>query len=59
MADWCARKGKIERAKKSMRWLYGNVPSYDIEEEYKIMEENALRERELSTGTFNLKEYLE
>ena len=32
-----ARRGNAEKAKRSLRRLYGNVPSYDVEREYTQM----------------------
>lgn len=34
---WLARRGNREGALKSLRRLYGNVPGYDMEEEYGII----------------------
>lgn len=42
-----ARKGNVEGAKRSMRQLYGNVPGYDIEYEYRVIEHNIAAERAL------------
>ncbi|WRT68232.1 uncharacterized protein IL334_005208 [Kwoniella shivajii] len=35
--SWCIRKGQTDRAKKSIRLLYGNVPSLDVEKEYNML----------------------
>lgn len=32
-----ARRGNADKAKRSLRRLYGNVPSYDVEREYDQM----------------------
>ncbi|EGP90105.1 unnamed protein product [Zymoseptoria tritici ST99CH_1A5] len=42
-----ARKGNAERAKKSMKQLYGNVAGYDIEYEYRVIEHGIEAEKAL------------
>lgn len=34
---YLARKGDNEKAKRSLRRLFGNVPSYDVDEEYSLL----------------------
>ena len=46
-----ARKGDVERAKRSMRRLYGNVEGYDVEYEYRVIEHGIEAEKEFTRAT--------
>ncbi|WVW84371.1 hypothetical protein I302_106405 [Kwoniella bestiolae CBS 10118] len=46
-----ARKGDHEKAKRSMLRLYGNIPDYDVEYEYRVVQHGIESERELSAAS--------
>ncbi|KAK4565888.1 hypothetical protein LTR86_003737 [Recurvomyces mirabilis] len=46
-----ARKGDHERAKRSMRQLYGSVPGYDLEHEYRVVQHGIQAELEFSNAS--------
>ncbi|KAL6890046.1 general substrate transporter [Trichoderma evansii] len=48
-----ARKGEHEKAKKSMTKLYGNVPGYDVEYEYRVIQHGIAAEREFNQASEN------
>ena len=45
---YLARRGNKEAAFKALRRLYGNVPGFDVEEEYGIIESTLAHERQLN-----------
>ncbi|KAG5660827.1 hypothetical protein KAF25_002470 [Fusarium avenaceum] len=46
-----ARKSQHEKAKASMSKLYGNVPEYDVEYEYRVIQHGIDAERQLSQSS--------
>jgi hypothetical protein len=46
-----ARKGNAELAKKSLKQLYGNVATYDVEYEYRVIEHGIEAEKALILAT--------
>lgn len=46
-----ARKDEHEKAKRSMLKLYGNIPDYDVEHEYRAIQHGIESERQLSQSS--------
>lgn len=55
---WAIRRGKKDLAKQQMRRLYSNVPSYDVEKEYLVLEALIAGE-DGATAASNWKQYAE
>ncbi|KAI4726723.1 MFS general substrate transporter [Aureobasidium sp. EXF-10728] len=46
-----SRKGQHEQAKRSMLNLYGNIPGYDVEHEYRVVQHGIEAEMELASAS--------
>lgn len=54
---WCASRGKHDKAKKSLKWLYREVAEYDVEHQYRLLAMAVEHEAKLASAMKNERWY--